>query len=74
MNGKTAGNVLVSAGIVFTGASPTSVLRTLEHISIHMFTPRTSCSYQRGYLLPAISETGEARFAVESPARQLCAM
>ncbi|XP_042149477.1 uncharacterized protein LOC121047753 [Ixodes scapularis] len=56
MNGKAAGNVLVSAGILFTGASPTSVLRTLEHINIQVFTLRTFYNYQRGYLLPAINK------------------
>ncbi|KAG0445342.1 hypothetical protein HPB47_016444 [Ixodes persulcatus] len=56
MNGKSAGNVLVSAGILFTGTSPTSVLRTLEHINIQVFTLQTFHNYQRGYLLPAINK------------------
>ncbi|CAN7979165.1 unnamed protein product [Ixodes persulcatus] len=37
----------MSAAILFTGASPTSVLR--------VFGARTFFNYQRGYLLPAIN-------------------
>lgn len=41
INGKPAGNVLTSAAILFSGTSPTSVLRMFEHINLQAYTPRT---------------------------------
>ncbi|XP_075744389.1 uncharacterized protein LOC142803181 [Rhipicephalus microplus] len=56
INGKPAGNVLMSAGILFSGTSHITVLRMFEHINLQVFMPRTFFNYQRAYLLPAIDK------------------
>ncbi|XP_077485268.1 uncharacterized protein LOC144095385 [Amblyomma americanum] len=56
INGKAAGNVLMSAAMLFAGTSPTSVLRMFNYVNVQVFTPRTFYNYQRGYLLPAIDK------------------
>ncbi|CAN7946176.1 unnamed protein product, partial [Ixodes hexagonus] len=58
LHGKPAGSVLMSAAMLFTGTSPTSVLRVFKHINVKMFGARTFFNYQRGYLLPAINRVG----------------
>ncbi|KAG0410343.1 hypothetical protein HPB47_012530, partial [Ixodes persulcatus] len=61
LHGKPAGSVLMSAAILFTGASPTSVLRVpylFEYKAVTIIRrggTRTFFNYQRGYLLPAIN-------------------
>lgn len=49
-----AGNMLLSAGILFAGASPTKVLRVLDHMGVMTYEKRTFFSHQRDILQPAI--------------------
>ncbi|XP_064460777.1 uncharacterized protein LOC135370836 isoform X1 [Ornithodoros turicata] len=56
ISNKPAGNVLLSAAILFSGASPTPTLRMLKLINVKIFCDHTFFNYQRGYLLPAITE------------------
>ncbi|KAF3833246.1 hypothetical protein F7725_026911 [Dissostichus mawsoni] len=49
-----AGNMLLSAGILFAGASPTKVLRVLNHMGVMTYEKRTFFSHQRDILQPAI--------------------
>ncbi|XP_077517284.1 uncharacterized protein LOC144128085 isoform X1 [Amblyomma americanum] len=50
INGKAAGNVLMSAAMLFAGTSPTSALRMFNYVNVQVFTSRTFSNYQRGYL------------------------
>ncbi|XP_077523033.1 uncharacterized protein LOC144133822 [Amblyomma americanum] len=56
INDKAAGNVLMSAAMLFAGTSPTSVPRMFNYVNVQVFTSRTFYNYQRGYLLPAIDK------------------
>ena len=49
-----AGNLLLSAAILYTGASPTQILRVLQFISICSITKSTFFRHQSQYLLPSI--------------------
>ena len=49
-----AGNLLLSAGILFAGASPTKVLRVLLHVNIKAITPRTFVNHAKDFLYPTI--------------------
>ncbi|CAN7942298.1 unnamed protein product, partial [Ixodes hexagonus] len=51
---KGAGNLLLCAGIAFTGSSPVKVLRLLRLINIKPVAERTYFLYQNCFLLPAI--------------------
>ncbi|XP_064467677.1 uncharacterized protein LOC135378562 [Ornithodoros turicata] len=53
---KPAGNLLLSAAILFSGSSPVSTLRMLELMNMKVFCRHTYFNYQRGYLLPAIEQ------------------
>ena len=49
-----AGNLLLSAAILFGGASPTKVLRVLHHMNLKAISNNTFLEYQTTYLQPAI--------------------
>ena len=49
-----AGNLLLSAAILFAGASPTKVLRVLSHVNIKALTTRTFTNHARDFLYPTI--------------------
>lgn len=55
---KPAGNLFLSAAILFSGGSPTRALRMLQLINVQVMTSRTFFNYQKGYLLPAIKNVG----------------
>lgn len=55
VHGKPAGNLLISAAILFAGGSPTATIKMFKHIKICMISARTFFNYQRGYLVPAIN-------------------
>lgn len=55
VHGKPAGNLLISAAILFAGGSPTATIKMFRHIKICMISARTFFNYQRGYLVPAIN-------------------
>ncbi|XP_077519942.1 uncharacterized protein LOC144129728 [Amblyomma americanum] len=61
INGKAAGNVLMSAAMLFAGTSPTSVLRMFNYVNVQVFTSRTFYNYQRGYLLPVIDKCADVQ-------------
>ena len=48
-----AGNLLLSAAILYGGASPTKVLRVLNHMNLKVISNRTYMEHQRDYLQPA---------------------
>lgn len=56
VNEMAAGNILLSAAIMFSGASPTKVLRLLA--SVNIIVPSQTCCmvYQKGYLVLAIKK------------------
>ena len=54
-----AGNLLLSASILFAGASPTQVLRVLEFLSVPTISQRTFFRHQSHFLLPAVSRVWE---------------
>ena len=56
-----AGNVLLSAAILFAGASPTKVNRVLKHAGIKTTTTRTFNNHQNFYLQPAVVEQWRAQ-------------
>ncbi|XP_071498945.1 uncharacterized protein [Diadema antillarum] len=49
-----AGNLLLSAAILFGGGSPTKILRVLQHMNLRVITVQTFMDHQRDYLQPAI--------------------
>ena len=48
------GNLLLSAGILFAGASPTKVLRVLNHVNVIAITCRTYANHAKAFLYPTI--------------------
>uniref|UniRef100_A0A1X7VAJ4 THAP-type domain-containing protein n=2 Tax=Amphimedon queenslandica TaxID=400682 RepID=A0A1X7VAJ4_AMPQE len=54
MKGIPAGNILLSASILFSGSLPEQALRMLNHFCCSTITPRTFFLHQDSYLLPAI--------------------
>ncbi|XP_064480534.1 uncharacterized protein LOC135394033 [Ornithodoros turicata] len=60
LNRMAAGNVLLSGAILFNGASPTKVLRLLSSINIQMISKVAYDTYQKGCLLPAVSQVWNA--------------
>ena len=48
------GNLLLAAGIFFSGCSPNKVLKCLRHCNIATFGYRTFNLLQRSYLIPAV--------------------
>ncbi len=49
-----AGNLLLSASILFSGSSPTQVLRVFRHMNIKRVTGRTFLNHQSMYLQPSV--------------------
>ena len=56
-----AGNVLLSAAILFSGATPGKVLRMLSHLKVACFTDRTFYYHQKRYLQPAVVSVWETK-------------
>lgn len=54
-----AGNILLSAAIVFSGATPGKTLRLLSHMQVACFSERTFYFHQNKYLAPAIVSVWE---------------
>ncbi|WAR27817.1 hypothetical protein MAR_013521 [Mya arenaria] len=54
VRGVPAGNILLSAGILFSGCSPSKVLRIFEFINVLSISLSTFFSHQRTVLWPAI--------------------
>lgn len=49
-----AGNLLLSAAILYGGGSPTKVLRVLNHMNLQVISNRTFLEHQTDYLQPAV--------------------
>lgn len=49
-----AGNILLSAGILFSGSLPSKALRMLKMIGVQVFSPQTYFRHQRMYLHQAV--------------------
>ncbi|XP_041464943.1 uncharacterized protein LOC121415701 [Lytechinus variegatus] len=49
-----AGNLLLSAAILYGGASPTKVLRVLNHMNLKVISNQTFLDHQKEYLQPSI--------------------
>ncbi|KAH9373108.1 hypothetical protein HPB48_001078 [Haemaphysalis longicornis] len=56
VNGMAAGNILLCAAIMFSGASPTKVLRLLASVNISVPSKTCYMVYQKGCLVPAIKK------------------
>ncbi|KAG0416988.1 hypothetical protein HPB47_005984 [Ixodes persulcatus] len=56
MNGRAAGNILLSSHLLFSGSSVTSTLRMLRHMNVEVFSDQTFYKYQKSLLFPAIDE------------------
>ncbi|KAG0429539.1 hypothetical protein HPB47_023554 [Ixodes persulcatus] len=56
MNGRAAGNILLSSHLLFSGSSVTSTLRMLRHMNLEVFSDQTFYKYQKSLLFPAIDE------------------
>ncbi|XP_042149475.1 uncharacterized protein LOC120848823 [Ixodes scapularis] len=56
INGKGAGNLLLTSLVLFTGASPTRTLRLFQLMNIQVFSKKTYFNYQRAILVPAVEE------------------
>lgn len=63
-----AGNLLLSAAILFGGASPTKVLRVCRHMNLNVISNNTFLEHQKDYLQPAIIRVyqGQQRQLVNS--------
>lgn len=51
---KPAGNVELSAAILFTGLSPAPTLRMMRFMNLQVFSEQTYYKYQSTYLLPSV--------------------
>ena len=56
-----AGNILLSASILYSGTTPAKILRVLTHMKIACFTDRTFYYHQKRYLGPAAISVWEAK-------------
>lgn len=56
VSGKAAGNILICAGILFSGAPVATTLRLLKCINVATVSERTFHYYQQAYLLPAVKQ------------------
>ncbi|XP_037525499.1 uncharacterized protein LOC119402427 isoform X1 [Rhipicephalus sanguineus] len=54
--GKPLGNLLLSCAILFTGSSPTKVIRLLSVMGVQSLQKTQYFQYQRCYLLPAVEQ------------------
>ncbi|KAG0420106.1 hypothetical protein HPB47_003672 [Ixodes persulcatus] len=59
VSGKAAGNILICAGILFSGAPVATTLRLLKSINVATVSERTFHYYQQAYLLPAVKQSDE---------------
>ena len=67
------GNILLSAGILFAGASVTKVLRVLQHMGVMTHTARTFFHHQREILYPAIEKVWQDQQAQNTAMLQVLA-
>ncbi|KAG0433348.1 hypothetical protein HPB47_020004 [Ixodes persulcatus] len=56
VSGKAAGNILICAGILFSGAPVATTLRLLKSINVATVSERTFHYYQQVYLLPTLEQ------------------
>ncbi|XP_042147552.1 uncharacterized protein LOC115329042 [Ixodes scapularis] len=56
VSGKAAGNILICAEILFSGAPVATTLRLLKSINVATVSERTFRYYQQAYLLPAVKQ------------------
>lgn len=56
---QPVGNILLSASILFSGATPTKVLHVLDNMGCVTISQRTFFQHQRNYLHPTISAVWE---------------
>ena len=59
INDISAGNLLLSASILFAGATPTTFLRVFNHMNIASISERTFFRHEQFILLPAILRVWE---------------
>ena len=55
VGGKPAGNLSISAGILFSGSMPTKVLRMYRFMKVACISSSTFMNHQKYYLYPAIA-------------------
>ena len=53
--GTPAGNLMLSASILFSGATPSKVLRVFKFLSVPAISLRTFFRHQSQYLMPSVS-------------------
>ena len=58
-----AGNILLSAAILYSGETATKVLRVLSHMNIACITDRAYCIHQKEYLEPAVISVWDTKQA-----------
>ena len=58
---RIKGNILLSAAILFSGATLRKILRVLSHMKVACFTERTFYHHQKRYLEPAVISVWEAK-------------
>ncbi|KAG0423459.1 hypothetical protein HPB47_000771 [Ixodes persulcatus] len=56
INGRALGNLLISALVLFTGASPTNTLRLLRLMNVQVICSKTFFNYQQVILVPAVEQ------------------
>ncbi|KAL1444009.1 hypothetical protein MTO96_045717 [Rhipicephalus appendiculatus] len=55
-SGAGAGNLLLAAGMLYSGCVVAATIRCLNSIGVQTITERTFYNYQRAYLLPAVKQ------------------
>ena len=60
-----AGNVLLSASILFAGATATKFLRVLKHLGVMAISVRTYLRHQKEFLVPSILGTWQRHQMVD---------
>ena len=66
---KPAGNILLSAAIPFSGATPGKVLRLLNHMQVACISDRTYYRHQSRFLESAVWEVKQFRLLAECRAK-----
>ena len=56
-----AGNLILSASILFSGLIPSKVIRVFEHAKIQTFNVMTFFNHQKCYLIPSINNVWERK-------------
>ncbi|XP_049521742.1 uncharacterized protein LOC125944725 [Dermacentor silvarum] len=59
--GKALGNLLLCCAILFTGSSPTKVIRLLSVMGVQSLQKTQYFQYQRCYLLPAVEQAWQSQ-------------